>query len=400
MGKLTELKVKNAKPGVYGDGAGLYLRVKPSGSRSWILRVQFQGRREDIGLGGYPADLTLAEAREKAYYLRKLARQGKNAREERDREKVRIPTFREAMQSAHNELSKGWSEKNAAAFKSSLSDHVLPKLGSKRVDQITTADVIATLSPIWTEKPAIAQKVRVRLMQVLSFSKARGWRAAALPDSRELRDGLAKQPKSGNFAAMPYKQVPDFLAGQLALEQTSGRLALLFTILTAARSGEVRSARWEHIDIEGRKWTRPAELMKTGIQHVVTLNDAAIAILEHARKAFGEDGLIFPGSRRGSSLSDMTLTKVMRTAGEEATVHGFRSAFRDWAAEAMPTVPAMVAEMALAHNVGTKTEQAYLRSDLQDLRRSLMDAWGRFAAPSLSGDGTNVVPIGAAQKSA
>ena len=393
MGRLTDMKVRNAKSGIHGDGAGLYLRVKPSGAKSWVLRVQFMGRREDIGLGGYPADLTLSEARDKALHLRKLARQGKNAREERDREKLVVPTFKEAVEKAHAELSKGWSEKNGASFKASLADHIVPKLGSKRVDHITTADVIAALSVVWTEKPALAQKLRVRLLQVLSFSKARGWRSAALPDPRELKDGLAKRPKGGNFAAMPFKAVPGFVAKQLEKEDTAGRLALLFTIVTAARSGEVRSACWEHIDTDAREWRRPAELMKTGIKHTVTLNDVALAILERAKGLSGGKGLIFPGSRPKSSLSDMTLSKVLRDAGETVTVHGFRSSFRDWAAEKMPTVPAMVAEMALAHSVGTKTEQAYLRSDLRDLRRGLMDGWGRFVAPSLSGSGGNVVEL-------
>ncbi|WIA57631.1 integrase arm-type DNA-binding domain-containing protein [Sphingobium sp. WTD-1] len=401
MGKLTDMKVKNAKPGIHGDGDGLYLRVKPpteaqakrgekSGAKSWVLRVQHMGRRTDIGLGGFPTDLTLREARDKAHHLRKLARQGKNAIAERDREKVVIPTFADAVGLAHAELSKGWSEKHGDAFKASLNEHAVPKLGAKRVDQITTAEVIAALSPIWTEKPAIASKVRVRIMQVLSFARAKGWRTAPLPEARELRNGLARQPKGKNFTAMDWREVPAFFSDQLAREDTAGRLALLFTITTAARSGEARSARWEHIDIEARTWTRPGELMKSGVKHVVTLNDAAIGILERARPLSGGEGLIFPGTK-GQKLSDMTLSKVMRTAKRDETVHGFRSSFRDWAAERMPTIPAMVAEMALAHSVGTKTEQAYLRTDLPDMRRALMDGWGQFLAESLSSVGGNVV---------
>lgn len=400
MGKLTDMKVRNAKPGVYGDGAGLYLRVKPSGAKSWVLRVQFLGKRDDIGLGGYPADLTLSEAREKAAHLRKLARQGKDARAERDREKVQIPTFKEAADYAHKEFSKGWSDKHADAFKASLTQHIVPRMGSKRVDAITGAEVITALAPIWTDKPAMARKLRVRTMQVLSFSKARGWRTAALPSDRELRDGLAKQPKGENFSAMAFKDVPTFIAGQLELGRSPGRLALLFTILTASRSGEVRSARWEHIDMETRTWTRPAELMKTGVRHVVTLNNAALAILDCAKELTGGEGLIFPGSRPRSPLSDMTLSKVLRTAGYDVTVHGFRSSFRDWAAEMMPSIPAMVAEMALAHSVGTKTEQAYLRTDLREMRTTLMEAWGNFVAPSLATNGNNVVLLGTAKKSA
>jgi len=391
MGKLTDLKVRNAKHGIHGDGAGLYLRVKPSGAKSWVLRVQHAGRRQDVGLGGYPADLSLSEAREKAHHLRKLARQGKNAFEERDREKVVVPTFKVAMKDAHTELSKGWSDKHGAAFLASLTEHAVPRIGNKLVDQIGPNDIVAALSPIWTDKPSIARKVRVRIIQVLAFAKVKGWRTAPVPDARELRDGLARQPKAGNFQAMPFREAPVFVADQLEREAVSGRLALLFTILTAARSGEVRSARWEHIDLEGREWNRPDELMKGGVRHTVTLNDAALSILSQAKEQFGDTGLIFPSSRKGAPLSDMTLSKIMRTAGRVETVHGFRSAFRDWAAERMPTVPAMVAEMALANSVGNATTQAYLRSDLRDMRRSLMDAWGRFVCPSAAT--ANVVSI-------
>lgn len=384
MGKLTDLKVKNAKPGIHGDGGGLYLRVKESGAKSWVLRVQYLGKREDIGLGGYPI-VPLAKARDKALELRRAAKEGESARAVRDLKKVRIPTFQEAVDLAHSEFSKGWSEKNSADFKASLMQHIVPKIGTKRIDHISEADVISALSAIWTEKPAVAQKLRVRIMQTLSFAKANGWRGP-VPEARDISRGLAKQPKGGNYAAMPYQDVPAFVSEQLDCEHTAGRLALLFTVLTAARSGEVRSARWEHIDIEGRAWNRPANLMKSDEKHTVTLSDAAVVILERAKAAFGGNGLVFPGSRPGSQLSDMTLSKVMRTAKQSETVHGFRSTFRDWAAERMPTVPAMVAEMALAHSVGNKTEQAYLRSDLRDMRRALMEAWGRFVAPSLHDD--------------
>jgi integrase len=334
--------------------------------------------------------LTLAEARDKSAMLRKLAQAGLDPVEERDRTRVIIPTFEEAMLKAHTALSDSWSDKNAAAFKSSLEDHIVPKLGNKRVDQITTADVIAALAPTWTEKPAQAQKLRVRLLQVLSFSKANGWRKEAVPDPRELRDGLAKRRKGGNLAAMPYQDVPAFVADQLGREDTKGRLALLFTIFTAARSGEVRSARWEHIDLDGKAWSRPADLMKGGVKHTVTLNDAALDILKRAKAISPGPGLIFPGKRSDVQLSDMTLSKVLRTAKRNETVHGFRSSFRDWAAEMMPTVPSMVAEMALAHAVGNKTEQAYLRSDLRDMRRTLMAAWGGFVAGTPAANMTRI----------
>ena len=393
MGKLSVLKVKSASPGIHGDGDGLYLRVKPSGARSWVLRVQHNGRREDIGLGSLAA-LSLAEARDKAAEFRKLAKTGKNARVERDRGKVTIPTFAQALVAAHGELAKGWIGKTGDAFKASLEQYVVPKLGKHRVDAIGSAEVIAALAPVWTDKPALAKKLRVRIVQVLAFAKAHGWREAALPDARELRDGLSKQRRGGNFAAMPFKQVPAFVDNMLAKEATAGRLALVFTILTACRSGEARLARWEQFDREANTWTRPAEVMKSKVAHVVTLSDAALEILDRAESLADGSGLVFPGSRRGSPLSDMTLTKALRDTGEKTvTVHGFRSAFRDWAAEQMPTIPAMVAEMALAHRVGTATEQAYLRSDLRDMRRALMDAWAQFTVPTLASAVGNVVPI-------
>ena len=399
MAKLSELRVKNAKPGVHGDGSGLYLRVKPSGAKSWVLRVQHMGKREDIGLGGYPL-VTLATAREKALGLRRLAREGENARAFRDKGRVRTPSFAEAMKATHEELSKGWSTKHADAFKASLNQHIVPKIGSTRVDQIGSAEVVAALAPIWNDKPAMAKKLRVRIMQVLSFAKSSGWRREALPEARELRGGLARQARGRNFAAMPFADLPGFVADQLAKEPATSRMAMLFAILTGARSGEVRFATWEKIDLKARTWSRTADDMKSDLPHVVTLNDAAIAVLNRVAPAEARAGLIFPGAKAGKPLSDMSLTRIMRLAGRSETVHGFRSAFRDWAAEKMPTVPAMVAEMALAHKVGTSTEQAYLRSDLRDMRRTLMNAWSRFVAPSLSAGGSNVVPLQGRAKAA
>ena len=395
MAKLSELRAKNAKPGVHGDGSGLYLRVKPSGAKSWVLRVQYMGTRQDIGLGGYPADLSLADAREKAAHLRKLARKGVDARADRDKGKVRHPTFAEVVSEAHSALSKGWAERTGKAFKASLEEHAVPKLGTLRVNAIVASDIILALAPIWTDKPVMAKKVRARILTVLAFAKARGWRSEGLPDARELRTGLAKQPRGGNFASVPFAKVPDFVAGQLAKVPSTSRMAMLFAVLTGARSGEVRHATWDKIDLKARTWSRTAGDMKSGVQHVVTLNDAAIAILEQMASLERGGSLIFPGTKPGKPLSDMSLTRIMRLADRDETVHGFRSAFRDWAAEKMPTVPAMVAEMALAHRVGTSTEQAYLRSDLRDMRRTLMDAWGLFVAPSLSPRGNNVVQISA-----
>lgn len=387
MGKLTVKQVKHAPPGTHVDGLGLLLRVRESGSRSWILRVQVDGRRRDIGLGS-DADLTLAEAREKAAHLRKLARRGLDPVAERDKHKRRVPSFAEAVIEAHRELSQGWEPKTGDAFLSSLQAHAVPVIGRRRVDAIGAADLIEVLGPIWTAKPDQAKKVRRRMVQVLAFAKARGWRTEAVPEAAEIRRGLARQPKSEGFRAMPYAGVPAFVAGELAKDHSPARLALLFAILTAARSQEVRLARWGQIDRAARLWTRPAAIMKSREPHTVTLSPAALAVLDFAGDKWGQGEFIFPSAREERPLSDMSLSKMMRSAGQAATVHGFRSSFRDWAAEMMPHVPGDVAEMALAHKVGDRTVQAYLRTDLRGLRFDLVDAWGGFVAPGLGvGDG-------------
>jgi integrase len=382
LGKLTVKQVKHAKPGTHVDGLGLLLRVRDSGSRSWILRVQVDGQRRDIGLGS-DADLTLAEAREKAAHLRKLARQGLDPVAERDRHKRQVPTFAQAIELAHAELSKGWEEKTGEAFKASLLAHAAPVIGRRKVSAIGAADLIEVLQPIWTDKPHQARKIRRRIVQVLQFAKARGWRSDPVPEPHEIRQGLARQVMGEGFKAMPYAEVPAFFADQLGKDVTASRFALLFAILTAARSQEVRLARWEQIDLDRRLWARPAQIMKTSVAHTVTLSPAAAALLRMAADKWGSAGHVFPSAREGRPLSDMALSKLMRLSGRPETVHGFRSSFRDWAAEEMPTVPAMVPEMALAHKVGTKTEQAYLRSDLRALRFELVDAWGAFIAPAL-----------------
>ncbi len=433
MGRLTSLKVRNAKPlrDATGkakanrllDGDGLSLLVKPSGGKSWVLRVQVSGKSRDIGLGSFDPDgrgnkafgphnplgdmplmsrtiLTLDQARDKAAALRKMAKAGANPVTERDKERRAIPTFAEAVTAAHEGLKSGWAIRTADAFKASLLEHACPKLGPMKVDSIAASDIIIALAVIWADKPVMARKVRARIMQVLAFAKAHGWRTDSLPDARELRTGLSKQPRGGNFAAIPFANVPAFVSGELAKANSTSRMAMIFAILTGARSGEVRFATWEKCDLKARTWSRTADDMKGDVAHVATLNDAAVAILGRMAPEEIRTGLIFPGAKAGRPLSDMSLTKIMRLAGRAETIHGFRSAFRDWAAEKMPTIPAMVAEMALAHRVGTATEQAYLRTDLRDMRRALMEAWGRFVAPSLSGEGDNVVPIGAAKQSA
>lgn len=424
MGKLTTIKVKNAKPGKgagdkptnsrLSDGEGLSLLVKPSGAKVWVLRVQVDKRSRDIGLGSVDLEridrkvfgddrldetpimlrksLTLDEAREKARALRKLAKAGFDPVLERDRERKISPTFAEAVRATHDALRSGWNEKTAKAFLASLEYHAIPKLGPLRVDTIGANDIVLALAPIWTTKAVTAAKVRHRIGMVLAFAKSRGWRTEAPPDAREMRSGLPKQSAGGHFDAMPYAEVPAFVAGELGRELGASRAAMLFAILTASRSGAVRKATWEQIDLEAREWRCPADIMKKQRAHDVALSSAAIALLEQYTPKELRAGLIFRGVR-GGPLSDMSLTKVLRQAKRGETLHGFRSSFRDWAAERMPHIPFMVAQMALSHAVGNATDRAYLRTDMLEMRRALMQAWGQFVAPSLSGAAANVVPL-------
>ncbi len=377
MPQLTAKNVERAKPGRHADGQGLYLLVSKTGSKSWVLRVQVRGRRRDIGLGSI-AELTLAEARDKARELRKVAKSGRDPIAARDKAKAEIPTFEKVAEVCHAARSSGWKGRHADAFLSSLKQHAYPRLGRLLVDSVDEKDLVAVLSPLWHEKPAAARKLRQRINTVLDYAKGSGWRPTGAPRDG-LRPLLPKQAKAGNFAAMPYAEVPSFVAGLRSRSATAGRLALLFVILTAARSGEVRSAKWSHIDLERRLWKRPGALMKSGDDHVVTLSASATAVLRQAEKLRTTlaDCLIFPGTG-DRQLSDMTLLKIVKADGRGYSVHGFRSSFRTWAAEQMPTIPEAVAEAALAHVVPDAVVRAYQRAKFMDMRRHLLDAWEDF----------------------
>lgn len=391
MGKLTSRQVENAGPGRHSDGDGLSLLVRnpPKGStakaggKSWVLRVQVDGKRKDIGLGSLSA-YSLAEARERARELRKTAKQGGDAIAVRDKDRKAPPTFKAAAQACHNAKAPGWSDKTASAFLSSLSMHIHPKIGNLRVDSVTERDVAAALSPVWHDKPALAKKLRHRIGLILDYSKASGWRSEGAP-RQSLSALLSKQQEGGNFPSMPYEELPPFVAKVKRKAETIGRLALLFTILTAARNGEVRDALWSQFDLEGGLWHRPASMMrKNNEAHSVTLSPEALAILERARlwRTVEADCHVFPG-KGGKRLSDMTIGKEL--AGLPYVVHGFRSTFRTWAAERMPSIPEAVAEAALAHKIPDKVIRAYNRAKFLEMRRTLLDAWGRYALGT-SGD--------------
>lgn len=374
---LTARSIKSAKPGRHADGHGLYLYVSDSGAKCWVLRVQVRGRRRDIGLGAASV-FSLAEARERCAAIRKAAKLGLDPITERDKNHAHVPTFEEAAILCHEARKLGWAPRHADAFLSSLRQHAFPRLGRLLVSSVNEREIVNVLAPLWHERPSAARKLRQRISTVLDFAKGYGWRVSGAP-RETLRPLLASQKKPGNFAAMPYDEVPEFVARLRAKAPTQGRMALLFTILTAARSGEVRLARWSHMDFNRRLWTRPANLMKNGEQHVVTLSNAAIALLREAEalRTRVDNSLIFPGLR-GRQMSDMTLLKLLKTDYPWFTVHGFRSSFRTWAAERMPSIPQPVAEAALAHVVPDQVERAYQRSKFIEMRRELLEAWSSF----------------------
>jgi integrase len=393
LAKLTALKVKNTGPGRHGDGGGLFLVVRPEGSKAWVLRVQLNGKRRDFGLGGVDV-LPLGEAREKAAAWRKLAKSGMDPSVEAKRVTTVIPTFEKAAAEYHVNAKRGWkNSKHANQWISTLKAYAYPTLGKLSVNAIDAPLIWSALGAIWQEKPETARRVRQRIASVLDYAKANGWRETEAPMRALGKIASRQTAKAGNFAAMPYAAMPVLLACLRDAEQTMGRRALQFTLLTAARSGEVRGARWREIDLDAAEWTVPAERMKMGRQHIVPLPAPAVAILRHLAGLLGHksDELVFPGLRN-APLSDMTLAKVFRTAGGAGyTVHGTaRSSFRDWVAEQCPSVPGDVAEAALAHQVKDKTERAYRRATYLEERRKLMAAWADYLVSN-----SNVVPLAA-----
>ena len=365
-------------PGRYGDGRGshgLSLLVKEMAngriSKNWSQRVRLPGRITNIGLGAYPI-VSLAEARKAALDHRRAIAQG------RDPISGGVPTFAEAVEKVILIHRDGWkgSAKTEKQWRASMRDYVLPKIGNKRVDKITTADVMAVLLPIWISKSETARRVRRRIGAVCKWAVAEGHRqdnpageaiAAALP-----KNGAIVQ----HHRALPHAEVGAALAKIRASGAYAGtKLAFEFLVLTAVRSGEVRLARWTEIDLAARTWIIPGERMKWQREHRVPLSSAALAVLERAREIQDGSGLVFP-SLRGKPLTDSTVSKLIRENQIGGVPHGFRSSFRDWCSDTGQ--PREVAEAALAHVVANRTEAAYARTDLLERRRALMEAWSDY----------------------
>jgi len=347
-----------------------------------MLRTVVRGRRRDIGLGGVQL-VSLAQAREKAAQLRRMAREGQDPLAQQRLARRVVPTFREAAATVHRATSPSWKNpKHAAQWLSTLEQYACPAFGDRPIDQIETADVLRALAPIWLDKPETARRVRQRIGSVLDWGRAAGFRTGENP-AVGVSKGLPRQPaRTLHHAAMPYDDVPAFVRSLRAKAgQDVGPVALELLILTAARTGELINARWEEFDIGKAMWTVPGSRMKAGREHRVPLSPPALEVLSTARERGPAGVFVFPGRNVAKPSSNMTLLMTLRRLGVSYTAHGFRSSFRDWTSE-RTSFPHEVCESALAHVVRNKVEAAYRRGDLFEKRRELMDAWSRFVCRS------------------
>ncbi len=371
--------------GTYSDGGGLNLRVEKSGAKYWFQRVTINRKRRNLGLGGYPT-VSLAEARKAALLNTRMIREGRDPLAEKReaiaaRQRPPTPAFAEAAETVIEMRRPTWSNaKHAAQWSSTLETYAFPKIGSKLVTDITTADILTVLTPMWTQKPETASRVRQRMETVLDWAVAQGYRTDN-PANRSIAKVLPKMPRTKqHHQALHYSEVPAALERvRTSTADTITKLAFEFLVLTVARSGESRLATWDEINWIERKWTVPAERMKARREHKVPLPGRSIEVLRQAEElADGLSDLVFPGLH-GKPLSDMVLTAMLRRLDIPAVAHGFRSSFKDWCMECTDT-RWEVGEAALAHNLGNPTEQAYTRTDLFEPRRELMEMWAKFVA--------------------
>jgi integrase len=400
LNNLTDAKAKSAlASGRHADGGGLYLSVSATGAKSWVFmwsRMEpndkgvIRQKRVEMGLGSYP-DLTLAKARTVAAACRQAIADGRDPLSEKRREAE--PTFADCADQFLNSMEKAWrNEKHRAQWRMTLGPAYCAWLQSKRVSTIGTDDVLKVLTPVWHLKPETASRLRGRIERVLEFAKAKGWRTGDNPAlwRGHLRGVLpARNPETkGHHAAMDYKQVPAFVERLRTHEALAAR-ALELLILTASRSGEILKATWQEFDLESGVWTVPASRMKAKRIHRVPLSKAALDVLTPLHECrTGE--FVFAGQAKGKPLSGMAMEMLLRRMKvDDATVHGFRSSFRDWVSEET-NFPREIAEAALAHVVGDETERAYRRGDALEKRRVLMKAW---AVNCFSGETSNVVRL-------
>ena len=380
MAKLTVRKIETAKgPAKLTDEHGLYLRVSPRGAKSWIQRLNIQGLRTDNAIGHYPS-MGLAEARAAAFERWKVAKAGGDPRKAGGRAVVG-PSFAEAAESVIAMHEPTWrSPKSGPQWRASLETYAYPIM-ELPVSDITPGHVMAVLEPIWNEKRETARRVKQRISAICRWAVAQGHRtddpAGIVIDAALPRNGVERQ----HMPALPYDEVGDCIAKVKASQRASrsSKLAFEFLVLTAARSAEVRKATWDEMDVDGETWTVPAVRMKANREHRVPLSWRALEVLAESATLSEGTGLVFPGMRRGRPLSENTHAKLLRELGFDAVTHGFRSSFRDYAAEQTHT-PHAVMEAALAHTIKDKAEAAYARSDLFEKRRALMESWAQYLA--------------------
>ena len=381
---LSAAFVRSAPPGRHCDGNGLYLFVQPSGTRSWIQRLVIRGRKRELGLGNTTL-VSLAEAREQALANRKLARSGGDPLAEKRRAEG-IPTFAEAARRVVEQKSAGWrNPKSATNWLRSLDAYVFPRIGKVPISEVTSADALEILTPIWHLKAETARAVRHRMRAVLEWSIAMGWRTDN-PCDRLLPVLGPQHDVVQHRRALPHGKVAAALARVRASEPaTADTLALEFLVLTAARGGEVRGALWTEMDRDEAVWTLPPNRMKANRPHRVPLCGRALEILDAARTLGGGHSPLVFVTERGQPLNNQRMCRLLDRHRIAAVPHGFRSSFRDWAAEETDH-PREVIEAALAHVVRNKVEAAYARSDLFERRRALMDDWARYLAQGAEKD--------------
>ncbi|MGE3918852.1 MAG: tyrosine-type recombinase/integrase [Hyphomicrobiaceae bacterium] len=376
--KLSALAVNAIRgTGLHAVGDGLYLRITPTGTRSWVYRYMRDGQAHKMGLGSYPA-VALAAAREKANDAKRLLARGQDPIAARADTTPSAMTFKAAAEAFIDLKRDGWRNgKSAAQWEQSLR-RAYSKFGRLSVADLKPAHIVECLRPIWNRTPESAARLRGRIENILDYAIARGLRDSENPARLKILKHLlpAQRHTGGHFAAMPHAEVAEFMRA-LKGEQGIGAIGLRFAILTAARSGEVRGMTWDEIDIGERLWTIPADRMKGGRLHRVPLSTPAVDILKPL-KELGRGPLVFEGMKRSQPMSDMTLTATIRRMGLSVTAHGFRSSFRDWCGDTGQDRE--VAEAALAHLSGNEVERAYARSDLFTRRRELMEKWAEYIA--------------------
>jgi len=390
VNRLTARTVETAtEPGLYPDGAGLYLRVGRGGAKSWCLRYMLAGKAREMGLGG-ASKIGLADARKRASAQRlllvdkvdPLARREAETRT-RKIEAAQAMTFEEAARAYVKAHEPSWrNAKHRQQWTNTLGTYVFPIFGALAVGAVDVAMVMKVIEPLWATKPETAGRVRGRIESVLDWAKARGFREGENPARwrghlSNLLPARSKVRSVKHHAALPYAEIGPFMV-YLRSRGGAAANALEFLILTAARTNEVLGARWPEIDLGARMWTVPASRMKGQREHRVPLTSAAIAVLDRTLRQGGD--FLFPGAKAGRGLSNMAMLKVLeRMDSGNLTAHGFRATFKTWATE-RTNFPSEDVETALAHVIGDKVEAAYQRGDLLDKRRRLMDAWGEFCA--------------------